>query len=199
MKTKLYTVLLSLFLCMFAMAQQQNEAQTNDPNTIEDQFDYLIDNSNNYKDKKIVRHIWLTDLKRSVNDSLNALKSEIHEANQQIIAKDDQINQLTTSLQESNTNVAQLNMEKDSILFFGILISKPLYNTILWTIITVLLAALVLYIIRFNRSNSITQDSKDKFNELEREYEGFRQRSLEREQQIRRKLQDELNKQKKDN
>lgn len=196
MKTKL--LLYCLVLTISINAQQQAPEQTSDSGTIDDQFNYLIDNSNNYKDKKIVRFRWLDALKNSVNDSLNELKTEVETLNQQIVDKDSQIKNLTESLDNTNANVTQLNKEKDSIVFFGALISKPLYNTILWTIIAVLLGTLIIYIIRFNRSNSITQETKNKFDELEHEYEGFRQRSLEREQQIRRKLQDEINKQKKD-
>ena len=39
--------------------------------------------------------------------------------------------------------------------------------------------------------------TKEKLEETDNEFENFRQRSLEREQKIRRKLQDELNKHKK--
>ena len=73
-----------------------------------------------------------------------------------------------------------------------------LISFILWSIIAVLLGLLLIYIFRFNRSNSVTLSTNGKFDELEIEYENHRQRSLEREQQLRRKLQDEINKQKKE-
>ena len=54
----------------------------------------------------------------------------------------------------------------------------------------------MIFVSRFRTSNRITKESKAKLAETELEFEGFRQRSLEREQQIRRKLQDELNRNK---
>ena len=55
---------------------------------------------------------------------------------------------------------------------------------------------LLFFIGKFKRSNSITIDAKKSKAEIEEEYEGHRQRSIEREQKLRRELQDELNKQK---
>ena len=172
--------------------------QTLESGTIENQFDYLIKKSYNYKDYKNVKLWWLQRLQKAVDDSLEINKKEIIDLKIIVTEKDNEIKTLTTNLESTKTDVVQLNTEKDNIIFFGMLISKPLYNSILWTIIAVLLALLLIYIFRFNRSNSITVNTNDKFNELESEYENHRQRSLEREQQLRRKLQDEINKQKKD-
>lgn len=198
MKTKLILFSFSLLLSVAVLGQNQKPKQMLDSGTIDNQFEYLIKYSNRYQEYKVVKRTWLDELKASVNDSLNELKQDVESSKNEISQKDGQIESLTRSLDESKETVAQLNAEKDGISLFGTIISKPLYNTILWSIIGVLLAALVIYIIRFQRSNSITQATNSKFDELEQEYESFRQRSLEREQQIRRKLQDELNKQKKD-
>lgn len=172
--------------------------QTLENGTIENQFEYLINKSYKYKEYKNVKLWWLERLQKAVDDSLNINKKEIIDLKIIVTEKDNEIKTLTTNLQTTKKDVVQLNTEKDTILFFSILISKPLYNFILWTIIAVLLALLLIYIFRFNMSNSITVHTKDKFNELESEYEDHRQRSLEREQQLRRKLQDEINKQRKE-
>jgi preprotein translocase subunit SecF len=166
--------------------------------TIDNQFDYLIKKSNRYQDFKVVKRTWLNQLKKSVGDSLVLLRTELNSTKNLLTEKENEINKLTNSLDTTNKNVTTLNNEKDNINFFGTLISKGLYNTILWSIIGLLILALVTYILRFNRSNSITKETNNNFAELEREHESHRQRSLEREQQLRRKLQDEINKQKKD-
>ena len=88
-------------------------------------------------------------------------------------------------------------VEKDSMSFFGIQISKGGYNVIMWIIVLILLVLFMLFVVRFRRSNILTQEAKLALAELETEYEEHRRKSLEREQKISRKLQDELNKQKK--
>ena len=194
---KLITPLV-LFICISINAQETAPKQSIDSGTIENQFDYIITKSNRYQDYKVVKQIWLLRLKRVVNDSLNVIRKELADTKVTLNEREAEITSLTNELDNSKKNVASLNNEKDSINLFGILISKPFYNTILWSIIGVLLVLLLIYIFRFNRSNTITKDSNEKFDELEKEFEDHRHRSLEREQQLRRKLQDEINKQKKD-
>ena len=188
----------ALFFCISINAQNELQTQSLNEGTIENQFDYLIKKSNRYQEFKVVKRVWLDQLKKSVNDSLITMRKDLTAAKNILIEKQSQIDNLANTLDTTNKNVTSLNSEKDNINFFGKLISKSLYNTILWSIIGVLLAALIMYVLRYMRSNVITKESKDHYIELEREYEGHKQRSLEREQKLRRKLQDELNKQRKD-
>jgi len=74
--------------------------------------------------------------------------------------------------------------------------SKSGYNMLMWIIIAGLLALLVLFIYKFKNSNSVTKQAKNALAEIEEEFEEHRKVALEREQKVRRQLQDELNKQK---
>jgi hypothetical protein len=80
---------------------------------------------------------------------------------------------------------------------FGMQMSKGGYNALMWTIIAALFALLLLFIYKFKNSNSVTKQAKKVLLETEEEYEEYRRNALEREQKVRRQLQDELNKQKK--
>lgn len=197
-KNTLCYIFLALSLTLNAQNRAVTATQSLDEGTIENQFDYLIKKSNRYQEFKVVKRVWLDRLKKSVNDSLISLRKELKSTQNILSEKELKITELTNSLSSTNENVKSLNNEKDNINFFGTLISKSLYNTILWSIIGVLILGLVTYIIRFNRSNSITKEIRGNFADLEQEFESHRQRALEREQQIRRKLQDEINKQRKD-
>ncbi len=185
-------------MCISINAQENSEKQSIHSGTIENQFDYLINKSNRYQEYKVVKIVWLDRLKKVVDDSLNIVRVELKDTKITLSKKESEIIMLSDSLNDSKKTVISLNNEKDSIQFFGILLSKSFYNSILWSVISALLVFLLFYIIRFNQKNKITKDSNKKFDELEKEYEEHRQRSLEREQQLRRKLQDELNKQKKE-
>ena len=77
---------------------------------------------------------------------------------------------------------------------FGIAMSKSGYNVLMWSIIAGLLAFLLFFIFRFKNSNAITKEAKQKLTEVEEEFEEHRRNALEREQKVRRQLQDELNK-----
>jgi len=66
----------------------------------------------------------------------------------------------------------------------------------MWGIIGVLAVLWLFFAYKFKSSNSITKEANTKLAETEQEFEEHRKRALEREQQVRRKLQDEINKNK---
>ena len=78
----------------------------------------------------------------------------------------------------------------------GLQMSKTSYNILMWTIIGGLLTLLLIFIFKFKNSNSVTKAAKKALAETEEEFEEHRRSALEREQKVRRQLQDELNKQK---
>lgn len=64
----------------------------------------------------------------------------------------------------------------------------------MWGIVIVLALLLGVFIYKFRNSNSITSESRKALEILEAEYEEHRRNSIEREQKVRRQLQDEINK-----
>jgi len=74
--------------------------------------------------------------------------------------------------------------------------TKSAYNSLLWSLIIGLILLLVLFIFKFKNSNTITKQANLLLVETEEEFDTFRARSLEREQKVRRELQDEINKHK---
>ena len=80
---------------------------------------------------------------------------------------------------------------------FGMQMSKTSYNVLMWSIIGGLLALLIFFIYKFKNSNAITRKANHDLAEIEEEFNEHRRTALEREQKVRRQLQDEINKQKK--
>ena len=100
------------------------------------------------------------------------------------------------SLKETNEKLQNTEQRENEISFLGIQTSKTAYNSIVWTIIIALAVILLFFIYKFKNSNLVTRETNIKLDELEKEFELHRQRSLEREQQLNRKLIDEINKHK---
>ena len=164
--------------------------------TIDSQFDYLYKKSPKWEDYKSVKINNLFKFKKNISDSLKLGREKLRAANATIATQNSEIETLKTDLGTTNDNLSSVTKEKDSISFLGIPMSKTGYNTILWSIIGILAAATALFIGKFKRSNVITVDAKKGKFEIEEEFENYRQRSIEREQKLRRELQDEINKQK---
>jgi hypothetical protein len=169
-----------------------------DTGSVKNQFNYLINKSNRYQNYKVVQYNWLQKLKRNVEDSLVKSQKEIV-LNYQIINKQKAtIDSLQASIKNSNKNIETLTNQKQSISFLGMLIKKATFKSILFFIIIALTLLLAFFISKFKQSNSITQHTKEALKELEDEYNEHRTKALEREQKVMRKLQDELNKNKKE-
>ena len=192
---------LALLIPTLSIHAQQEETANETDNSLKGQFEELERKSGNYRANGIrYEVIKISDLyvvKNNIFDSLDTANKTIKDLSGTITANNSEIESLNTKLQETTNKLNSVTEEKDSISFFGALISKGTYNFILWSIIFGLLLFLLFFIYRFRNSNFLTQQAKSALAELEEEYENHRRRALEREQKISRQLQDELNKQKK--
>ena len=198
-KTVLF-VTFTLFCVTTINAQDdtnQEEKLSLNEGTIDNQFEYVIRRSNNYQEFKVVKKTWLYELKAHTIDSLNAVHKELSDSQAKINNQSNEITQLKSDLTTTKTNLENTINEKDSMALFGLQMSKGGYNALMWTIIAALLAMLLLFVYKFKNSNSITKQAKKALLETEEEYEEYRRNSLEREQKVRRQLQDEINKHKK--
>lgn len=169
-----------------------------DTGSVKNQFDYLIDKSNRYQDYKVVKVNWLNTLKSNVADSLSVAKNEILNSYTTINSQKITIDSLKISLINSKNDITTLTTEKQSISLAGVQLGKSFFKTLLFSIIGILAFLLALFIFKFKQSNSITSQAKLALKEIEEEFDIHRKKALEREQKVMRKLQDELNKHKKE-
>ena len=129
---------------------------------------------------------------------MGALKKDLIDTKKLVEVQGEEIKRLKSDLLTTNDNLTAVTKEKDNIKFLGIPMTKASYNSLLWTIIFSLVALLLFFIFRFKSSNTITIQSKNLLSDTEKEFEAYKAKALEREQKVRRELQDELNKQKYD-
>ena len=85
--------------------------------------------------------------------------------------------------------------KKNSISFLGIQLNKSTYTITVWSIILLLIIALFYFIYQYKNSYQIILHAKKNVLEAENELANNKKKSLEREQKLRRQLQDEINKQ----
>ena len=202
-KFRIILLALGLLICNLQFGQEaaQNDEPSLDKGSIDSQFEYVYQKSGNYradgKRYEVVRTINLDKLRKNVQDTLNAFNKNKAELKATISGNEATIASLNDKLEQTTGNLNQVTEEKDSMSFFGMLVSKRSYNLIMWTVIIVLFLMLLLFIYRYRNSNYLTQEAKVRLSELEQEYEDHRRRALEREQRISRQLQDEILKYKK--
>jgi len=181
--------------------QEEEETLSLDSGTIDNQFEYVIKKSSGWKDErgqqyKVTKINWLYELKAHTLDSLKAISKDLADTQITVDNQANEIAGLKTTLSNTEDDLKKTKSEKDSMSLFGIQMSKTAYNMVMWTIIAALLGLLLFFIYKFKNSNAITKEAKKSLSEIEEEFEEHRKTALEREQKVRRQLQDEINKQK---
>jgi septal ring factor EnvC (AmiA/AmiB activator) len=200
-----YTLtLVFIFLLNLSFSQNATEQESLSLNsgTIDNQFEFLLKKSGNFKGTngqpyEAVKTGWLLTLRKHVRDSLVKIRKDLSQTQAVVTSQSDEISKLKTNLAATQDNLDSTNLEKDSMSLFGIPMSKSGYNSLMWSIIAALFVFLLFFIYKFKNSNTITKRAKQNLAEIEEEFEEHRKIALEREQKVRRQLQDEINKQKK--
>lgn len=195
---------LLLFLLSITTSAQTPETDSDElslnSGTIKNQFDYVITKSNGWNDVKgqkykVIPINWLSDLKAHVIDSLQTAKKDVANTAVLVKAQTQEIASLKTELTTTQQALTNAKNEKDTMSFMGIAIEKNTYRTIMWCAIVILLALLLFFIYQFKNSNAVTKNAKQLLTEVENEFEEHRKIAVEREQKVRRQLQDEINRQ----
>jgi hypothetical protein len=191
-----FTVMTVLFITTNIFSQSTKKFI--DTGSVKNQFEYVIDESNNYQEYKVVQASWLLKLKSNVTDSLLATKMNILDNSDIMNSQKQLIDSLNIKLGATETVIAELIAEKESISLFGIQFEKSTFKTLFFLIVVGLIIALLFFITKFKQSNTITTQCKVSLKQAEDEFEIHREKALQREQKAMRRLQDELNKQKKE-
>ncbi|WP_242119330.1 tRNA (guanine-N1)-methyltransferase [Aestuariivivens sediminicola] len=197
-----------ILLCLFSLlayGQNTNDVQENelslDSSTINDQFEYVLKKSGNFRGTngqmyEAVKLSMLLTLKAHTVDSLKTVHKELSDTQAIVQNQTAEISNLKERLLTTQNDLDKTNAEKNSMALFGLQMSKTGYNVLMWSIIAGLMALLIFFIYKFRSSNTITRKAKLALSEIEDEFEEHRKTALEREQKVRRQLQDEINKQK---
>lgn len=185
-----------LFFLLIRISTHGQEIPKNE-NSIENQFDNLYKTSSNYQTYKVIGKEKFLNLKTIVLDSIKQIKKQIDAKENQIVLEEEKIKELTTRLNTTKTNLDTVLLKENSISFFGSFINKNTYGIIMWSIVVLLTGGLFFFFYKFKNSHVVTKEAEGNLHEVEQEFEKFRKKTLLNEQKLRRQIQDEINKQRK--
>ena len=162
--------------------------------TIESQFNYIIEKSTSFKDFQLIRKGSILKVKANAIDSLKSIRKQLNKSNGQVAGLNQQISSLQSEVASLKTEIEEISEDKDSINFLGKNMNKTAYVSMMWVVVAILLIALIFFVLRFKSSFSTIKQTKFELDKVENEYEEHRKKSLKKEQELMRKLQDEINK-----
>ena len=189
-----------IFLVCFYFANAKVQAQSLNQGTIGEQFDFVINKSNNFSERgqnyEVINLQTLLELKAHALDSIKMMHNKLENAKNEVSPLHQQITTLKTNLSDSQNALALIKEQKDDMNLLGMQMSKASYSLVMWSVIAVLLVLLLFFIYRFKNSNAVTITTRESLENLENEFKEHRTFALEREQKVMRQLQDERNKHK---
>lgn len=188
-----YLVLISICFCLVLTTNISGQDRPSlNESDIEGQFKYLISRSEDFEDYKMVKRWILYSFKSHVVDSLNQLKSEIVKYDSIQKIKVDEISILETTIADLETNLQQVEKERDSLSLFGLSVQKSAFYSILIFTILALIALIAIFFILYKRSNVLTQKAKSELIDLQDEFVAHRKSALKRHEKVVRELYDEI-------
>ncbi len=175
-------------------AEGQNRPGTLDSGSVAQQFEYVIDESGRYQEYKVIKRVWIDALEDHVADTLKVLRQKINGDAREISDRDNQIESLQAELNGTKETLTKTESERDSIRFLGIPMSKGAYSSMVWGLVAVLLLVAGFLFTRTRAAVGEAAANRKMHDDLQEDYDAYKKRALEREQKLKRELQDELNK-----
>lgn len=190
------SVLLVFSIAMHGQAPVENVENPlySGKSNLETQYKSIMDQSRTYVNNKVVRIEWIQKFYSNVSDSLSIEYSNNKELEKAFSEEKVKVKEVQIELDASLEELSNVNVDKDSITLFGSQTNKSSYKTIVWSIIIALMILTLFLLYKFKSSNSITKDAQGKLDDIERELEEIKKKSRVKEQELMRKLQDEINK-----
>jgi len=198
-RTQKLLFLLLLFIATQTFAQDKAEPAVVKPvskNSISGQFDELFRKSGSYQDYKVINKDKYNELKLVVLDTIQNLNKKMAGTSVVINRQKAEIDSLKVNLKKTNDSLIEVTKNIDDIDGFGVPMKKSNYNVLVYSLLGSLLALSLFFMLRYRQSNKLTEQAQKALKDTEEEYDNYKRVSIEREQKVRRELQDEINKQK---
>ncbi|QSE96293.1 hypothetical protein [Fulvivirga lutea] len=181
MKSLLFTIF--ILFASSAISQKLN-----------DQFSVLMDETETFKEYKVIKIQELNSFWKGVTDSIN----NKHEIIVDLQAKNQDLNNQVTSLEveikEAQAQIESLQGQISTISIFGIAIDKTVYKVVNFTLLSTLILIIGLIFFRLKERVQVANAKIKDYNNLESKFEEYRRKSLENQMKLRRELQTERNK-----
>jgi hypothetical protein len=101
--------------------------------------------------------------------------------------------QSLAELETARQTAEALQTEKDQFNLGGLRLAKGTFSALVLALLALLALGNIALYLRFRSRDSLTSKAEKTLRDVQEEYDQFKKRALEREQKLKRELQDELN------
>ena len=173
-------LIISMLLIAFTNAYSQTEMPDvlkNSP--LKEQLKYIEEKTRIYENYRAIREDMFQKIKVNISDTLSSSFNRIGALKNNTAALKHTIDSLNTTLATTKTNLNDITSSKNSIKVLGIEVNKTSYNSIMWTIVGILLAVLAIGFVIFKRNLSVIIGTNKELHDLKDEFEAYRKTNRE--------------------
>jgi len=175
LRYRIIIIITGLLMIMIKVNSQTVIPEELTRNSIDEQIKYLEDRTRIYENYRAIREDMFQKINRNIRDTITADKNKINELNNLTSALRSTYDSLSIILETTTSNLNEMTSTKNSIKVFGMEVNKVMYNTIMWTIILVLVSILSVGFLVFKRNLFTTIRTGKELQEIKEEFEAYRQ------------------------
>jgi hypothetical protein len=180
---------ISFFTALCAEAQRQEVGHS----TLDQYYSTLKTKSGTYQVYKVINERELEDFWRTVQDSIRNLKVQQRRVVEQMTALKAELKESQNQLKEKNASMEGVVFDSHHINVLGVSFAKTTFITlfVILTLTLIIGAVAVLWMWRYSRARWHDRVAHAEF--IQKEFDDFRRKALDKEAKILRQLQDERN------
>jgi len=187
---------LSLTLLLISLAFSGLHAQDEEvqqPQDLSSQYDYLKSNSETFNEYKVIKEVRLDEFWKTVADSVAGIKQSLATSNQTIDEQSEKLNNLQSTIDEKEAEMALADHAMTHISFLGIDFSKSTYIIINVIIISTLILLIAAGYFQYTHNKNNALEKIKSLADVEEKFEEFKKIAFEKQIRLNRELQTERN------
>jgi hypothetical protein len=145
--------------------------------SIPKQLDYLEEHTRVYENFRAIREDIFQLIAKNINDSLVGSKRRITGLIAETNKLNGRIDSVNNQLSGTSSNLEQMTKTKNSIKVLGMEVNKATYNSLMWSILGILLLLLGVGYMTFKQNRTTTVKTRKELINLQREFEDYKQKS----------------------
>ncbi|MBC8985775.1 hypothetical protein H9X96_08295 [Pedobacter sp. N36a] len=193
MKKLIFAIIAILFFQFHTQAQLPADSAKADP-SLRGQYEFMLAKSKTINGYKLINPARLAGFWKSVSDSINQNRKQLSAVKVKLAEQEKAVTALKAQISGAESSLASSNAKLDEINFLGMSFTKGKYNTIVWSLILILAAALAIVIIRSAKYIHEAKYRSSLYEEIAQEYQNYKTKANDKEKKLARELQDERNK-----
>jgi hypothetical protein len=171
---------LSLMVAIFFFAGIESNGQPipeeYKKGTISEQLNQLETHTRIYDNYRAIREDIFQVTSKNIKDTLASANKKIKSFTLEIATLKSQIDTINKNLETTKSSLEKMAMSKNSIRVLGFEVNKTKYNSLMWSIIGIIVFLLVFGYLIFKKNRSTTLKTKLELIDLQKQFEDYKQK-----------------------